>query len=111
MKALRWLRGRLQWLLMGLAGVLTLGWAWRRRLRRLGRLKDRTQLEEARAAVARLQGTRDEVRKSVAETDDAVQKLDQLLAVHKRHAVEAFEGGEGLSDEELESAFREALRR
>lgn len=108
-KAWAWLK---RWgaLILGiLVTILTLGLVGRHVAKKLGKLRDEKQLAEATAEVKRLEAVRAEVHDRVGAEDAAVAILDNQIAEQKRRAVSAFVGGEGLSDEELEDAFREAL--
>jgi hypothetical protein len=92
-----------------LAAVLTLGLAGSFAMKKLGKLRDEKQLAEATSEIRRLEGRRLEVARERGETDKQVQLLDEEIKKQKRLAVSAYEGGAGLSDDELEEAFREAL--
>lgn len=111
-----WLRRCWGWLLAGLIGLVLLlvGGSWV--VRRLGRLRDEATFDEATARVAHLEGQREEVRAQRAETaaerarvEARVREIDRELLHQRRLAIASFEGGEGLSDAEIERAYREVL--
>ena len=108
-KVWAWLKKWGAWILGVLVAILTLGLVGRHVAKKLGKLKDEKALAEATAEVKRLEALREEVHARVGEKDEAAIELDRQIQAQKRRAVEAYEGGEGLSDEELEDAFREAL--
>lgn len=108
-KAWPWLKKWGWALLAGLVAILTLGFVSLHVKKLLGRLRDEKQLAEAKAEIEKLEAVRTRVRAQRTEEDAAVVELNARITEQKRRAVEAFEGGEGLSDEQLEDAFREAL--
>lgn len=89
-----------------LLAVLGAGWLWQRKSRELGRVKDRLAVERVKRDIARLQGMRKEISKRVGEKDEAIEGIDRQLAENRRAIVEAHEHGEGMSDEEVDEAFR-----
>ena len=108
-KAGTWLKKWGVWILGVAVALLTLGLAGSFALKKLGKLRDEKQLADAQVEIARLSGRRDEVARERGETDKQVRALDRELLHQKRLAVMAYEGGENLSDDELEDALREAL--
>ena len=104
-----WLKRWGGWILGGLVFVLSLGLVRRHVKRKLGKLRDEKQLAEATARIGELRVLRKEVASQIGNRDVEVVALDQQIEAAKRQAVSAFVGGEGLSDEELEDAYREAL--
>ena len=92
-----------------LLAIATLGLIGKTVAGKLGKLKDERQLAEATAEVRKLEAMRAEVHAQVGAEDAAVAILDHQIMEQKRRAVAAFEGGDGLSDDELEDAFRAAL--
>jgi uncharacterized protein HemX len=93
-----------------IAGVLLVilgaGWLWRRQQARIGKLKDRLAVEEATKKIGELRVLREEVKDRVGEKDEAIADLDRQLLDNQRRIIEAYEGGEGLSDEEMLEEFR-----
>lgn len=89
----------------GLLFLIGMGWLWRRKQRELGALKDELAVANATKEISRLTAVREETAKQVGEKDQAIEEIDAQLAANKRAIVEAHEGGEGLTDEEMLAAF------
>jgi len=89
--------------------VLGAGWLWRRQEAALGAALDATSIAEARAEMSRLEAIRTEVAKRVGEQDGAIHVLDVQIREQKARVAAAAGAGEGLSDAELEDAYRTAL--
>jgi uncharacterized protein HemX len=87
-----------------LLALLGAGWLWGR-ARQLGQVKDQLAVEQAKQEIARLRGERAQLAERVGEKDDAIVEVDRQLAQNQRAIVEAHEGGEGLTDEEVAAAF------
>lgn len=88
-----------------LLAVLGAGWLWRRKKAEVGALKDALAVVEATKEIERLRALRGEVAARVGEKDQAVEEIDAQLADNKRKIVEAHEGGENLTSEEVSEAF------
>ena len=97
------------WLMGALLALATLGAAGGFGMRYLGKLRDEKQLADARVELERLRVLRAQVAERRGEADNYVQIIDSEIKRQKRLVVSSFEGGAGLSDEDLEAAFREAL--
>jgi hypothetical protein len=110
-KALSWVKKWGTWILGGLLAVLTLGLVTRFTVGKLGKLKDEKLLVEATTEVRKLQAVRAEVTARAGEQDVAVEIIDRQIEAQKLRAVSAFEGGEGLTDAQLEEAFQTILGR
>lgn len=111
-----WLKRFWGWLVAGVVGLVLLVVGGGLLARRLGRLRDERQLNEAVRELDRIDGQVDEIARQRAETAADRARLEQRqrqLAQERTHwrrvAAAAFEGGEELSDAELESALREVL--
>lgn len=94
--------GGLGALLLALVGA---GWLWRRKEAELAQVRDQLVVEEAQREIAVLQATRAGVAAQVGEQDAAVDELDVRLAVQRRRLVEAHDGMEGLSDDDVAAMF------
>jgi hypothetical protein len=92
-----------------LAVVLGAGWLWHRRSTALGRVTDKLAVEKARTQIAELQGMRTMLTERLDEKDEAIRTIDEQLAENKRRIVEAHEYGEGMTDAEIEEAFKRLL--
>jgi HAMP domain-containing protein len=94
---------------LAIAGVLLVvlgaGWLWRRKQSELGRVRDELAAKEALTEVRRLEALREEVARQVGEKDVAIEAIDGLLAENQRKLVEAHDGGQGLSDDEVSRLF------
>lgn len=92
-----------------LAAVLLLllggGWLWRRKQAELGAVKDELAVERAKRDIERLRATRKEVARQVGEKDEAIAEIDRQLAKNRRKLADAHEGGENLTDEQVEAAL------
>ena len=95
-----------RWLGSILVVVLGAGWLYRKHRAKVGALRDGMALEKAKGELAALRVLRDERVKQAGERDDEVAALDRRIAEQKRKAVEAHEVSTGLSDDEIENAFR-----
>lgn len=107
-KAWEWIKkwgGVIGGVLLALIGF---GWLWHRKQLELGEVKDELAIAKATNNIAELRGRREEVAKQVGEKDEAVKEIDAEIAANKRAIIEAYENGEGLSDKEVERAFKEA---
>lgn len=108
-KAWAWLKKWGTALFGAIAAVLLLvlggGWLWRRREQALGAVRDELAVEKAKGEIARLRGVREEVAREVGEKDEAIVEVDRQLAENRRKIVEAHEGGQSLSDEEVDALF------
>lgn len=104
---MKWLKTWWKALVAGLAVILTTVGALflRRRVRRLGVLKDDLAVDESLERLAHLRGRREEVARRVGESDEQVADIDRKLAASRRAIVEAHENGDGLTDSEIEDAF------
>ncbi len=102
-----WFKKWWKWLLAGLGAlfaILTAGIIIHQR-RRLGRVKDELVVSEALKEVEKLRAVRAEIVDRVGEKDEAIAVIDEQLAENKRKIIEAHEGGENLSDEEVLEEF------
>lgn len=91
--------------LVGLLAIL-LGLRWLFRTKgRLGRVKDKLAIAEATKEIEKLQAVRDAVEERVGEKDEAIQSIDRQLVENKRRIIDAHEGGEELTDEEMLEEF------
>jgi uncharacterized protein HemX len=100
-KAWAWLK---KWGLVLLALLLSLvgaAWVLNRQKSKLGQLRDELAVAEATQAIAALRARREEVAARVGEQDVEIQEIDGQLADNQRKIVEAYEGGAGLSAEEV----------
>jgi hypothetical protein len=92
-----------------LAGVLLLflgaGWLWRRQQAKIGKLKDRLAVEEATKKIEQLRAVRAELVERVGEKDEAIAEVDEQLYANKWKIIEAHEGGQGLTDDEMLEEF------
>ena len=94
--------GALAALLLALLGV---GWLWRKKQAEVGALKDELAVAEATKEIATLRARREEVAARVGEKDVEIKAIDAELAENQRKIVEAHEGGEGLSADEIAAEF------
>jgi hypothetical protein len=92
-----------------IAAVLLLllggGWLWRKKKAEVGALKDELAVSEATKEIERLRALRKGVAERVGEKDQAIDEIDAELADNQRKIVEAHEGGEDLSAEEIAAEF------
>lgn len=100
-----WLRGRWQWLLLGLT-VLFGGLFFRER-RILGMVRDELAVMRAKKEIARLEGERKMIEAQVAGSDERIADIDDRILERKIEVVRAYEGGEELRGAELDKAFKE----
>lgn len=111
-KAWAWLKKWGGLLFGGIASFLLLilgsGWVYRRQKQALADAENEAVIAKAVGEIEQLKKTRAEVVERIGETDKAVGQIDRLIAVQKRRVVEA-SGGEGMSDDELEEAFKRVL--
>lgn len=102
---IKWLKEWGSWLFGGIAAallfVLGAGWLWRRKTRELGKVKDELAVAKATKNIERLRGLREEIKARVGEDDQAIAEIDEQLKDNARALVEAHEGAEGMSDEEV----------
>lgn len=107
-KLKRWFSRAWGWL-VGIATILLAGiglYSYHRaKVRELGRVKDDLALQRATEEVRALRKVREEIAKEVEADDGRLRRLDAELARNARDIVEAHEGGQGLSDEEVLDAF------
>ena len=104
-KAWPWLR---KWgaLILGIIAVIFgAGWLYKTYKGRLGKVKDELAIAEATKEIGKLRATRIEVAARVGEKDEAMGVIDHKLKENKRIIIEAHEGGENLSDEEVLEEF------
>lgn len=102
-----WFKKWWKWLLSGLGAlfvILTAGIIVHQK-RRLGQVRDKLAVAEAAKEIERLRALRQEVAAQVGEKDEAIEEVDRQLAENRRRLVEAHEGGEGLTDEEIAAEF------
>lgn len=85
--------------------VLGAGWVWRKKKAEVGALRDELALAEATKEIERLRALRKGVAERVGEKDQAIEEIDAQLAENQRKIVEAHEGGEGLSADEIVAEF------
>lgn len=98
-------------LLGGIAALLGGGaFLWTRfakQKKKLGATRDKLAVERAKTRIESLRATRAEVEKQTESKDGAISAIDREIKANKRALVEAHEGGEGLSDAEVDKAFRD----
>lgn len=104
-RAWAWLRGRWQWLLLGL--TLLFGGLFVRERRILGKVRDELALARAKREVARLEGEREAVGKYAETVKAEIERIDAEIHEARLRAVRAHEGGEELRGAELLEAFKE----
>jgi len=75
--------------------------------RRLGAARDAAAVAEALREMDALRARRDEISRQLGEKDDAIQAIDARILEQKRKIVHLHEGGEQISDEDLDKAFAE----
>lgn len=104
-KVWAWLKKWGALILGALLAILGGGWLWQRHKRKLGAVKDELKVARAQKDIERLRGERKQLAERVGEKDERVKDIDKKLAHNEREIVEAHEGGEGLSDEEVRQEF------
>ena len=98
--------GAIAALLLILTGA---GWLWRRQEAAKAAALDEASIADAKAEMMRLEAIRGEVTKRVGEQDEAIVVLDEQIREQKVSVARAAGAGEGLTDDELEDAYRTAL--
>jgi uncharacterized protein HemX len=97
-------------LLAGLLALLAGGGAafayHRRQKRKLGELRDRVAVEQAKGQIDALRASREELEDLLPAKDKTIRFLDGEIQKNKRRIAEAHEGGEGLSDAEVDEELR-----
>lgn len=100
-----WLKKWGGWILGGLVAILTLGLVTKAVHSRLGKVKDELAIAEATKKIGELRATRVQIEERVEEKDEALAVIDRQLAENRRRIIEAHEGGEDLTDEEVLEEF------
>tara|TARA_Y100000310_G_scaffold250210_1_gene256395 strand:+ start:182 stop:529 length:348 start_codon:yes stop_codon:yes gene_type:complete len=100
-KAWPWLKKWGGWILGALVAILTLGLVAKAYKGRLGKVKDELAIAEATKEIGKLQEVRAAIEERVGEKDEAIDIIDHKLAENRRRIIEAHEGGEDLTDDEV----------
>lgn len=79
--------------------LLGAGWAWDRR--RVGKLKDELAVKTAQARLAKMEAKRAANEALAEDRTEQIERLDKRIMEEKRNIINAFEGGEKLSDKEM----------
>jgi len=103
--AWRWVRDHAVAILGAIAALLAVAWGIHYARRRIGGLRDRVAVEEARREIAADTARRDALIEQADGREADVEEIDARLAANHRRIVEAHEGTEGMADSEVEDAF------
>ena len=104
-KVWAWLKKYGALLLGGVLALLGAGWLWSRSKSKLGKVKDELAVAEATKEIARLKSAREAIERMVGEKGEALTLIDQKLDDNRLKIIQAHEGGEDMTDEELATAF------
>ena len=100
-KAWPWLKKWGAAILGGIVAILGAVLLFKTYKGKLGKVKDELAIAEAIKEIGKLQGVRSAIEERVGEKDEAIGIIDHKLAENRRRIVEAHEGGEDLTDEEV----------